>query len=114
MLLILLSLYSEVLISLESQTVILGEEAHFFCQVRGENPVLRINGIYYSPVTPPQPKDPFDVNFDSHIIRGMDEFTDFNISVTITASAKYNETVLECQDQTSAKSTATLIIKGTS
>lgn len=73
---------------------------------------MRINGVLYSPVIPKRGNDPFDVTFTRHKIRGTDLFTDFNITVTIVASVKYNETVLECQDETSPRSTATLIIKG--
>lgn len=72
---------------------------------------MRINGVIYSPALKPQ-NDPFDVTFTPHKIGGRDQFTDFNITVTIVASVEYNETVLECRDETSPRSTATLIIKG--
>lgn len=73
---------------------------------------MRINGIFYSPGARPITDYPFNVSFVAHKRGEGDEFTEFNITATIEATVKYNETVLECQDETSAKSTAILIIKG--
>ena len=39
--------FTEVLIPLQNETVILGREGHFFCQLRGTAEQLRFNGFIY-------------------------------------------------------------------
>ena len=105
---------AEILVPLESQTVLLGQKAHFFCQIQGryQNLRLRIDGSLTS------------LNFkgDGLIITtendtSVDTSIMNNISISITATKQRNNTKLECYDDTLGResaSNATLIIQGRS
>ena len=104
---------AEILVPLESQTVLLGQKAYFFCQIKGryQNLRLRIDGGRTSLdfkggdliVTTEN-----DTSVDTSIT---------NINITITATKQRNNTKLECYDDTLGResaSNATLIIQGRS
>ena len=104
---------AEILIPLESQTVPLGQESHFFCQLQGryQNLRLRIDGRISN------------LNFkggDLIITTESETSVDvsiMNINITITATKQRNNTKLECYDETLGResaSNATLIIQGRS
>ena len=105
------SMTIEVLIPLQNETVILGGEGHFFCQLKGTTEQLRFNGIAYKKKNLP---DDISVNTMYHIEGKMGELNVFNITITIMASKERNNTIVECHDLTDKKngSKATLIVQG--
>ena len=104
------SMTIEVLIPLQNETVILGREGHFFCQLRGTAEQLRFNGLIYGRHYMP---DDISVNTTYHIKGKMDELNVFNITITIMASKERNNTIVECYDLTKRNgSKAHLIVQG--
>ena len=105
---------AEILVPLESQTVLLGQKAHFFCQIQGryQNLRLRIDGRRTS----------LNFNVGGGLIITTENETSVytsivNINITITATKQLNNTKLECYDVTLGResaSNATLIIQGRS
>ena len=97
---------------MENTTVLLREEGKFFCQVMGNDAKLRINGQDTAP--------PY--NAPGYLIITVDEATSVdslinvsNLTITITATKKCNNTLFECYDQTMSRadaSKATLIVRG--
>ena len=103
------------MISLNDQTVVLGEEAHFFCQVLGKKTDLRvrINGRLLSlPFI--NPHDLIITVEESSQVIGGRSFN--NISITIVGTKERNQSRIECYDVTMIRnevfSTATLTVRG--
>ena len=105
------SLISEVLIPLENETVTLREEGHFFCQVLGNSPILRIDGKRKNiPFRIPR-----DINITIDNGTTIGSLTVTNISIVIIATEKWNNTEFECYDMKmdrSEASRATLTVLG--
>ena len=98
---------------LDDQTVLVGSEAHFFCQIRGEKEELRLNGKLISESPRGRPTD-IDLNID----RVPDENTMLliiDVNLTIIASVERNNTEVICSDHSlgiSKGSTAFLTVQG--
>ena len=105
-------LFTEVTIPMEDISVLLREEGMFFCQVMGNDPKLRIDGqdtaLPYNA--------PGDLVITVENATSVDSMINvYNISITITATKKRNNTLLECYDQTMSRedaSKAILIVQG--
>ena len=104
---------AEILVPLENETVVLGDVAHFFCQIQGryEDLRLRIGRSVKS-------LDFHDLDIIVTTENGStvdDDMAFTNITINITASEKHNNTLLECYDVDLGRegsSKATLTIKG--
>ncbi|CAI8025638.1 hypothetical protein GBAR_LOCUS14784 [Geodia barretti] len=98
---------------LGNQTVVLGEQAHFFCQLLGreDDLRLRINGrLHALPFITPD----LVIGVQSSAPR-MDGLSVSNISIDITATRERNLTLIECYDATmnsAAFSSGTLTVRG--
>ena len=106
-------LFTEVLIPLENETTILEGEGHFFCQLQGNEEKLRIGGR----LTSVPHNSPNDLIINVTEIPTENSTRVINISITITAWIKYNNSEVECYDKImdrSKASKATLIIQGVS
>ena len=103
---------AEILVPLEDVTVVLGDTAHFFCQIQGNygDIRLRVNGRATA------------LNFRTPTLivtaengTSDDDMPYTNISISIIASKECNNTVLECYNTNFGResaSNATLIIRG--
>ena len=92
---------------MENTTAILGEKAHFFCQIQANIENLRFNGALYGPQY-----DPKDIKVNiTRFNAEQDRLRVINITITITASILRNNTVIECITMND-RSIATLIVQG--
>ena len=108
--------FTEVLIPLENETISLRGEGHFFCQLQGNEPRLRIGGCLRS--IPHYSHNHYGINITATDVPTPMEnpLNITNITIIITALVRYNNTEVECYDQTMGRenaSKATLTIQGT-
>ena len=105
---------AEILVPLESQTVLLGQEAHFFCQILGryQNLTLRIDGSLTSLA---------NYNIPGNITVTTENGTSVegelikSININIIGSIYRNNTILECYDSSLGRensSKAILTVQG--
>ena len=99
---------------MKNETVFLGEEAHFFCQVLGKSEDLRIR-VNGGRILPPH-RDTLNGVYITNNSSTMDSLTVSAINITIEARKANNNSVVECYDDTMGREnapTATLTVKGT-
>ena len=102
---------AEILVPLENETVVLGDEAHFFCRIQGryEDLRLRIGGRAITLGF----TAPGNLIITTENGTSVDDISFTNISINITASKTRNRTLLECYDKNrESSSKATLTTKG--
>ena len=104
---------SELQVPLENETVFLGGEAHFFCQVLGksENLRIRVNG---GRILPPH-RDTHNGVYITNNSSTMNSLTVSAINIRIEARKANNNSVVECYDYTMGREnapTATVTVKG--
>ena len=99
---------------LENQTVLVGSEAHFFCQIRGGTEQLWLNKKQISNNPRGKPTD-IDLNITYGVTDEQTMLRIINVSLSITASVERNNTEVICSDHSlgiSKGSTAFLTVQG--
>ena len=104
---------TELQVPLKNETVFLGGEAHFFCQVLGKSEDLRIR-VNGGRILPPH-RDTHNGVYITNNSSTMDSLTVSAINIRIEARKANNNSVVECYDDTMGREsapTATLTVKG--
>ena len=99
---------------LENQTVLVGSEAHFFCQIRGGTEQLWLNKKQIGDNPRERPTD-VTLNIMYGVTDEQTMLRIINVSLSVTASVERNNTEVICSDHSlgiSKGSTAFLTVQG--